>query len=47
MPKSENRQRQCVVGFRVTSKELAQLKKLAAAQNMTVGTYIRTRALGK
>lgn len=42
---SQNRQRQTIIGFRVTEEEKAAVLYAAAERGMSVAAYIRTLAL--
>src|SRR5436305_15025451 len=44
---SENRKRKPIIGFRATNDERAQIEAAAQRAGLTVGSYVRSRALSK
>src|ERR1700687_4508117 len=44
---SEKRERNPIIGFRATDGERAQIEASAPRAGLTVGSYVRSRALGK
>jgi hypothetical protein len=44
---TEKRQRPAIVGFRATAEERAQIDAAAQRAGLTVGSYVRSRALKK